>query len=290
MFDELKRRLPTRRRFLLQLLLLGTLPRFGVAADSESLEAPPRLRPDRELFQSGDLVFPKQAGKLVLFDRAVGSQEEEMRLWETKRAEYLEQLSRFPNDRYKSTLRDKLQNMTYEEFEAIYLGEIDNTGISQYSLGPFSVGHVGIIEVTSTGEPFVIEAMPSQRWSKGANSHTSYPKGGVDRVSYQEWLDNRVGEYVWLARIRGYTPTQRQSVAQVASTMIGKEYNVFNLKLDDDREFYCSKLVWFSVMKAINISIDGDNDPNRYTPLSPKKILYAESLERLSDPGKYWKR
>jgi uncharacterized protein YycO len=115
--------------------------------------------------------------------------------------------------------------------------------------------------------------------------------GGVLRVRYADWLTDFSDVQVWHGRFRDLDAPATQRIADVALGQLGKPYDFFNFNLIDDRGFYCSKLVWFSVWRAARIAADDNPDPNRgnrFPPwFSPKALIGASRITMLHSPGEY---
>jgi uncharacterized protein YycO len=78
---------------------------------------------------------------------------------------------------------------------------------------------------------------------------------------------------------------------EVAVSQLGKPYDIFNFHLDDDRGFYCSKLVWMSAWRGAKFAVDENPDPNRgnrFPPwFAPKALIAAKRVTLLHNPGEY---
>ena len=179
--------------------------------------------------------------------------------------------------------------MSYEEFERVYFSAqtpppAGTTGTR--SLGGAGhviyVGHVALIEVDRSGIPYVVEATPHR--ADGS-------RGGVLRTTYADWLKHFTDVQVWHGRFRDLDTPATQRIADVALSQLGKPYDFFNFNLIDDRGFYCSKLIWFSVWRAARIAADDNPDPNRgnrFPPwFSPKALIGASRITMLHNPGDY---
>ena len=229
--------------------------------------------PDTSKFESGDLLWPKKKETYVPY--ASGSArgpDAEREQWETERDAFVREVSdRHDASEYDHQVASSLKHMTFDEFHSRY-----TTGLRRGELAPYgsfvAVGHVGVVEKDLDGKLFVIDAMPDP---------------GVDRLSYDDWLAKRPCELVWHGRVDGLDAPLRANIAEEAKRQLNKPYRFWNFKLDDDSGFYCSKLVWLSVMRAANIAIDDDANPLRTFWLSPKQLLYAPKVVRLHNPANY---
>ncbi|WP_081069360.1 YiiX/YebB-like N1pC/P60 family cysteine hydrolase [Burkholderia diffusa] len=267
----------SKRRELLKAAAVAALATIGraqlsVAQDSDA----PRLipHPDPALFQSGDFIWPKKPGAYVPYDAGgINDPTGDAAAWRAARDAYVQQLLSRPNPTLLDRQRvETLRDMDFREFIAIYEGA-QKPGIpGVYSGGSFYVGHVAIIDIDPSGEPWVIEALLDS---------------GVVRSTYAKWIANRSDQVVWLGRLTQLDRTQRRSIVLPAAAQIGKPYNFWNFDLVDNTGFYCSKLAWYSVFKSLGFAIDGKSDPRRLLWFSPKQMLYSPTIERIFDPGPY---
>lgn len=238
----------------------------------EILTKPPL--PNPETFESGDLVWPKKPGAFVPYksELAVRPVEDEEHAWLREKQEFIAR-ARKGDTYFNSEQLNGLEKMSFREFYARYAGD-QKPGIpGAYSSGNgVYVGHVGIIHVDSEKVPWVIEALFTK---------------GVVKSRYTDWIKSRPGEIVWLGRVRNLDAEQRKSIATESEKFIRRPYNFWNFDLDDDSEFYCSKLVWLSIWRILHFPIDGNQNPKRGFWFSPKQLLYAKTIARLYDPGPY---
>ena len=255
------------RRFVLcGSLSMLTLPSPIVCAQDD-----PRRRPNPRDFEFGDMVWPKKPGAFVPYASQLSlDTNEERERWTREKEDFLARV-RSGDASGSNVMADQLDRLTYDEFRARYLRDLDPTRIIPFSSGSLiAVGHVGIIEIDASGTPWVIEALLVP---------------GVVRQRYSSWLDARQGEIVWHGRLLDFSKERRATIATEATKYIAKPYNFWNLNLTDDTEFYCSKLVWLSIMRALNTPVDGNSDARRSFWLSPKQVLYSAKIVRLVDPG-----
>jgi hypothetical protein len=262
-----------RRGFLASAVSAGLAP-SAVWAQAEGAATLPL--PNPQTFQSGDLIWPKKPGAFVPYRAGAPSQfETERSLWLQERQQFLErQRTGGPAaTQLSSTQVEAIQSLDFREFHARYAGDQRPGVPGTYSTGGgLYVGHVGVLEVESTGAPWVIEAL----WGKG-----------VVRHSYADWLKGRPGEVVWHGRLRDIEPSARARIATEARRHVGTKYDFWNFNLLDDTSFYCSKLVWLAIMKTQGFAVDGDPEPKRGFWFSPKQLLYCKPVARLHDPGPY---
>jgi Permuted papain-like amidase enzyme, YaeF/YiiX, C92 family len=228
--------------------------------------------PRSATFESGDFVWPKKPGVFVPYTQGVNRDpKRDQEIWEKEKREFI---NRAAKDTYLTERQiDSIRRLDYREFLARYHADQrpDNPGVYS-SGGGLYVGHVGIVEVSATGEIDVIEAL----WDQG-----------VVRQSYKKWLADRAGEIVWHGRLAQRSNADRERISVECTKHIGRPYEFWNFDLNDDRGFYCSKLVWLSVFRALQLAIDANPNPKRDFWFSPKKLLYLPTIDRLHDPGAY---
>jgi hypothetical protein len=224
--------------------------------------------------RSGDFVWPKKPGAYVPYrSSSQNSPELDARDWNAERDAYLNRaVQSAVNNPVIRRRIEMLRAMDYREFLAVYLGAQTPGVPGLYAGGGVYVGHVGVIEIESDGTPWVIEALL---------------KHGVVRRKYSLWLEERVDQVVWLARLREISHERRALIATEAKQHVGKPYDFWNFDLNDDSCFYCSKLVWLSIFRALGFAVDGENSPSRSLWFSPKQLLNLPVMEKIHDPGSY---
>ena len=230
--------------------------------------------PRPNTFQAGDFLWPKKPGTYVPYDARSGDdpRAEEQR-WFAERDRFVANAATLAPYLTADEI-ERLRRLSFREFYARYAGDQtpDTPGVYG-SGGGIYVGHVGIIEIDDqTGEPWVIEALL---------------KRGVVRHSYREWLEERPEEVVWHGRVREQSALQRAKIAAEARTFVKRPYDFWNFDLADDHAFYCSKLAWLAIYRALGFAIDGNPQPKRSFWFSPKQLLYLKTIARLHDPGPY---
>jgi hypothetical protein len=260
----------SRRVFLGALTALVAAPKLATAQPNQARTLP---LPNKATFQSGDLIWPKKPGDFVPYRAGErGSFEDERQRWDEERARFLESVKRGKTYLTPSEIQE-LRSLDFREFYARYAGDqMPNVPGSYSSAAGIYVGHVGLIDLDTKGEPWVIEAL----WGRG-----------VVRQKYDDWISGRPGEIVWHGRLRDLDVSQRARVVPEARKHIGKPYNFWNFDLNDEAEFYCSKLVWLSIFRSLEFAVDGKPNPKRGFWFSPKQLLYAKTIARLHDPGAY---
>ena len=276
-----------RRRFLIGLgatpLALGAGVSAASAQTSDKKSVPDF--PNAATFRSGDLVWPKKKGSIVPRTRSIQAQPtQERREWEAARQQMLADPAAAG---LSPDVAERLETMSYEEFERVYFSAQSpppqGASRSAGAVGrTISVGHVGLIEVAAQGIPYVVEATPKRPDGTAA---------GVIRVRYADWLKSYTNIQVWHGRFSDLDAAACRRVLNVARSQLGKPYDFFNFDLNDDRSFYCSKLVWMSVWRAAKIAADDNPDPRRgksFPPwFSPKALLSARRMTMLHSPGDY---
>lgn len=266
----------SRRAFLLTGSAISTLPFVSIAAPGQgSLDFP---TPDPKKLVSGDLVWPKKKSAYVPYksgddDATYYAERVE---WQRERDEYVKARREEPSLTVEERAHvDSIANMEFREFLALYQADEapDVPGLySGRDGGGLYVGHVGVIELDQSGTPWVVEAL----WKKGVVRHT-----------YAEWLAGRPNQLVWHGRIKNLSADHGSAIAAEAAKHVGKPYKFWNFDLNDDRGFYCSKLVWLATFRATGIAIDGMPKAKRGFWFSPKQLLYVDRMSRLHDPGNY---
>jgi cell wall-associated NlpC family hydrolase len=236
--------------------------------------------PDSRAFQSGDLLWPKKKGAFVPNTRSAAPNEER-RAWEESRQRALAAPAQAG---VSPEVAERLKAMRFDEFERLYHSEGQAPGgpATRGALGDtVSVGHVGLIEVGAQGIAYVVEATP--QGPGGA--------AGVIRTRYADWLNAYANIQVWHGRVRNLDARQRARTLDAAAAQLGKPYDFFNFDLNDDRGFYCSKLVWMSLWRTASLAIDDNPDPRRglrFPPwFSPKNLISLKRVEVLHKPGEY---
>lgn len=270
-------RLQSRRsvlRVAASLFALGGVARLGDAAgQSSSSEVP-----DAGQLAHGDLVWPKRPSAIVPYDSSTASAADQLKKqWLQERDAFIRAVRE--NQRSPKELRQLATNfeaMTYEEFYLRYNADVLPSEILKYGAFDdlFSVGHVGIVDVASDGEKFVLEAV----W------------GGVkkvQRVSYAQWIKDRSGSWVWLGRLKYQSADDLQKFVAQARTYLSRPYDFWNFDLADDSSFYCSKLVWLSLAKALDVYLDNDRNSKRSFWYSPKQAWNSPFVVRVNQPRNF---
>jgi cell wall-associated NlpC family hydrolase len=234
-------------------------------------------RPNPNTFQSGDLIWPKTPGKFVPYDssrfeEAAAAKKD----WNDKRQSFVNAVKGDATaPQYEKEAAATIESLEFSQFLALYLSD-QKPGIpGEYAGGgsPLYVGHVAILTVNPGGAA-LIEAV-TDRGHK------------VRSVSYDDWLKERPDDLVWHGRLKAQDSSARSRIAARAATQIGKPYGFWNFDLNDDKEFYCSKLVWQCVFRELNFAVDGNSNAKRGFWFSPKQLMNCASIEMLNVPGSY---
>jgi hypothetical protein len=251
--------------FLLAVVISSPFPVFA----ADVIATPPAAA----LLQAGDLIWPKKPGAFIPYNSRPGEADaSDASRWRAEKNAYLKRLQSNPNPSAEEKKRySALQNMTYKEFAARYLGDRNPDKPDTFGLPGIEVGHVGIIEIRD-GRPFVVEAM----WGSG-----------VQRLSYADWVEKRPGEVFWVGRLKEVPSEKRAAVAEQAVEQIGKPYDFWDFDLEDTSGFYCSKLAWLSVLHGAGFPADDDPNPNRVLWYSPKQLMNSKHIKLIVNPGEY---
>ncbi len=262
-----------RARRLAAALALACVPAMA-AAQGSGIE-----RPDASVLQHGDLVWPKNPKSIVPYDSSAASTSDaQKRQWEAERNAFVARVRDPKSGAGKDMLQlaTNMEALTYTEFQVRYLAGVSPLDIVKYGGGDdlLYVGHVGIIEVAPDGKRFVIEAV----WGSVK---------AVQRVAYEDWLKQRADSWVWVGRIRDLNAQAGAAFVAQAKSYIGKPYDFWNFDLADESGFYCSKLVWLSLVRAAKVAVDDNPDPGRMFWLSPKQVWNSVRMMRINVPREY---
>jgi len=140
------------------------------------------------------------------------------------------------------------------------------------NLEEIDIGHMGIVELDENKILWVIDA--------------SYGRG-VMRISYKEWISYREDQNIWVGRLKGFSTIERSKIVEEAKKYIGKPYDFWNLDLNDDTAFYCSKLPWLSIYRALGFAVDYISYSKRPLWFSPKQFFLLPNIEKIYNPGIY---
>lgn len=275
--------MPDRRQLL---AAACALPLAGAARAAPAVAD----RPDPAALRTGDLVWPKpRGGVLVPYSGTAAAsalsdaQELQEDAWNRERLDFILAARTAPagidaDTVYVRELARAVENLTYTDFFHAYAAQASPGEFQTHGAGQLAyVGHVGVVQVDA-GVPYVIEAVMGK---------TLDCTSCVQRVRYDRWLAARGDILVWHGRLRGLDAAQRGAVADVARSQVQKPYRFFNFNLADDRGFYCSKLVWYSVNRVTGQAVDGNTSPRRLIWFSPLQLMRTSAVELLSSPGDY---
>jgi hypothetical protein len=240
---------------------------FGTA-DIYAQVHPKLPRPD--MFETGDLLWPRKPGMLVLYNQQLDDDlDKDRKIWEREREEFIRETALGLTSLTERQIAF-IKSLSYREFRAQYFANQKLDEPNLYSSDSSQVGHVAIVDVDNSGRPYVIEAL----WGEGVVAHL-----------YSEWLGVRPNDVVWLGRLKNRSKVDRAAAAEEAKKYLGRPYNFWDFNLNNDADFYCSKLIWLSVYRSIGIALDNNTNPSRAFWFSPKQLLHAPSIEIIHDPG-----
>lgn len=254
-----------------------------------ALAAPVPPHPNAETFQSGDFLWPALPGAFIPRYAVRGiAPNEEAAMWEEEKRKFIEN-ARATGNADQQAAADQLRRLTYEEFQSRYFdgngGGLNDRGFAPRGIGIPQVGHVAIIEVDASGAAWVIEAMPKaqHRYESLYSRFTN----GVIRTPYGDWIAEHKDYNVWHGRLKDIAQAERGRIADEAKPFLGKDYWFWSFNLNDETAFYCSKLIWLCVWKAVSLSLDGDSSFSRNFWVTPKQLINTASIELLHNPGAY---
>lgn len=270
------------RRWLIAGIAAGGLTlvaraEFAIAACSTC------ARPDPKRFGKGDLLWPKNPQRLIPYSGNDDLVESDEKQWIKQRNGLIAELqATTPLSPDLARLLDHLKAATFHDFKNSYY-----EGVNPGTMVPHGgsaadprehVGHVAIIDLDERQRPWVIEAIGT----------------GVQRIRYADWISRRSCESVWHGRIKPLSTAQRQAFATEAARQVGKPYSLFNsiasFNLYDTRNFYCSKLVWYSLHKTAGLALDDNEIPTRLWPVSPRQLIESRNIEVIHSCGSYRER
>jgi hypothetical protein len=272
-------------------LLAGSVALAAAGRQAEALAANAGwAHPKPSTFASGDLLWPALPNTYIPYTRGMSSEApptSETEEWTKARDAFLQQMPS-GNTPGEKQLRERLKQMSYTEFRALFLqdremGAPRHRERSLLSAQHISVGHVGILEIDGDGKIWVIEAMP--KGSKGYSIIFERLSNGVIRTPYDTWAKQHEGYNVWHGRVK--TDNDRARIAETAKSFLGRDYWIWSLDFADETAFYCSKLVWVSVYKALGVALDGDTNTARQLWLSPKRLMKLDTISMLFSPAPY---
>jgi hypothetical protein len=258
----------------------------GHARAAAEPEIPPH--PDPASFQSGDLLWPALPDTIIPYSRSVGVSREDA-AWIKERDAFLQTMPASA-DPASQALRERISNMSYSEFRALYLQDSEsqpekpgNMTTRTFKIPSVAVGHVAILDVGKDKVPRVIEAVPKGK--KRFEIVTDRFQDGVIVTPYREWIDVHKDYKVWHGRVK--TEKKRSQIAAAAKSFLKRDYWFWSFDFSDETAFYCSKLVWVSAYKGLGIALDGDANTSRQLWLSPKRLMKLDTVTMLHNPGKY---
>lgn len=237
--------------------------------------------PSASDIESGDLIWPKKPGIIIPYHAGeVKTLAKQKKDWETGKAELIDRLKKVRNTPDAKKEIEKLQALSFRQFRKSYLADVQPNAVVPYDTGTGWVGHIAMILKEDDGTFSVVEALGSTP-NPGDNRHDE-----VISTPYETWIKvlKENGYIFYHGRILDLSAEGRHQSAQASKSFLGQPYYFFNLNLDDESNFYCSKLIWLSVFKATGKAIDSIENPERWIWLSPKQIMNLNRVDVLNKP------
>lgn len=267
-----------RRQYSIGLLIgFASLSSSSWSVSAECSTCP---KPDEKKFRAGDLLWPKSSHRRIPYSGKATATEFEAATWLENRNSLIAELELEPTlSPSDAQILSSLRKATFQQFQSAYFdgvvpGQTHPHGGTAADPREY-VGHVAFIDVSGDEEIWVVEAVGS----------------GVQRIRYSDWKLDRECESIWHGRIAGLTPAQLKEATSKAISQVGKPYSLFDslssFNLNDIRSFYCSKLIWHSVMSTSGLALDDKEAETRFWPLSPRQLLESRHVAILSGCGKY---
>lgn len=230
--------------------------------------------PDINSLEHGDLIWPKTPGQFIPYSsEPLGDYSSDAENWNRQKANYISAVGDSKSSSYEKLAAEWLEELSYEEFRDSYIGQAQDEILGTLGLPAPYVGHVGIISIEN-GVPWVVEAVLGK---------------GVQKIRYQDWLEERSNADVWLGRFKKISLANKRKIVDLAKSQLEKPYSLFNRNLINDKSFYCSKLVWYSVFKSLGFALDNNTDPKRIGWLSPKQLMWLPYIKLIFEPSAYYK-
>ncbi len=232
--------------------------------------------PDPATLLFGDLLWPKRPMAIVPYDSSVETSKQSLKSqWERERDAFVKTARKAPDaSQDLLQLATDFEAISYEEFYLQY-----NAGLTRMDIERFgaiddvlTVGHVAIVDIDADGKKWVIEAVLGNAKK-------------VQRVPYDKWIEGRAGSWVWVGRLNHVSKVDLEKFVGRARSYVGKPYSFWNFDLGDESSFYCSKLLWLSLSKATDISLDDDKNQKRAFWFSPKQAWNSRHIIRVNSPG-----
>jgi hypothetical protein len=228
-------------------------------------------RPDPAVFETGDLLWKKQPLVFIPYDaRPSATYESDKEDWEREKQAFLDRARNNPQvSEFDRSTAARLESLSFEAFRSQYLGGTDEEHVTAAGWIPW-IGHVAMILVRD-GQPWVVEA--------------TVPKVRV--IAYAEWLKHQGKALIWHGRLKGLDAAARAKPVEEALKQVNKPFVFFTFDLGDDRSFYCSKLVWYSIFRALGWSVDDDPETRRRFWFSPKQLMASRHVRLVTNPEPY---
>ena len=122
--------------------------------------------------------------------------------------------------------------------------------------------HMGIIEISSDGTPFVLEAV-----------------GPVKSTSLDAWIRRGLGGRVAVKRMDLLSPEQAQAILHAANRFDGLPYDLFFMSTTD--QIYCSELISLAFQNGISLALG---------KTQKAKELYLDNFAAKRLISKRWKK
>lgn len=248
--------------------------------------------PEPSTLKAGDLIWPKKPNQSIYYDtRDNEIYEANKKQWEEDKEVYIKEVQNdtAATDQDRESA-DRLKNISFDEFMRLYLGDgsndwkkedwkgfaFDRGGeenemeIYGFKFPWIYVGHVGMI-FFKDNTPWVVEATPKK----------------VRTIPYNKWLEEYKEANVWHGRMADVNDQELSNIVKEALKQVGKPYSLFYRNLNDERKFYCSKLIWFSYYRALGKSIDNTPDVSRVWWYTPKQLIKSTHVKIILNPGTY---
>jgi hypothetical protein len=275
-------RVLTRRRFIKYSIAAVT---NGVGVLDLAHAQAAQIHPAPETLRAGDLVWTREPETCIPYSRPTDAGNDKINRWKQMQQTLLENAKK-KGDKELLEAAQRLQSMSEDDFNAMYLDNQNLDAGVNYSGARFAVGHIGIVG-DDQGELYVVEATTPDDASPVEIFEKCFDNG-VKKTGYTNWITGNNEKLVWHGRPFPTVPDiDRARIPAKAMNYLGRPYCFDNLDLGDSSAFYCSKLVWLCVKEALTMFIDDDSRHRRSFWLSPKQILESRNVRVLFSPARY---
>jgi Permuted papain-like amidase enzyme, YaeF/YiiX, C92 family len=258
----------------------------GVYAENEPLQPP---KPEE--LQTGDFLWSKPPCSFVPFKVELddGTTVSASQAWEHEKRAFIKRAKKNGTTLTSKQLSD-IESLSFSDFLHQFHDISPEESLAGVDFHPYSApgsldaykiaaffkvycGHAAIVgPLNKDKQPTVIEA----QWQKT-----------VVWTSYNDFLSEHSKDKIWYGRLNSFPDYKRASVAAEAMKYQGIPYDFFNFDLADSSSFYCSKLPWFCVFKALGISLDKDLESKRGFWFTPKQMMLHPEVTTVITPGKF---